>query len=394
MGFRNAYLSVSRLKMYLQCPRAFFWNYVEKVPKEEQIREAEGPLVFGNAIHATLEGIYKWIVDEEYAGPFPTQLISPTWRDEFREHDLTSFALFEEGLRILREYAERNAVVNHMRILGLEQEFRIKLADGYEVYGFIDRTEKIDDETVKVIDYKTNRRFFTKAELENDLQMPVYGMVVRERYPWAKKVEFAFDMVTLGFQQHAYRTSEQLDDVRDYLVTLGKKTESEKEWTPRLNENCGYCEFRNRCEVYKLALSKRHPKTADLEKLDEVVEEYEKVTRFAKAAYARKKELEVLLEKVIAERGPFQADGKTWDIEVTKVTSFDAGVVIKLLREAGVGWEKIVPLLSVSKKPVEELLKSLEGTIPPSKWHILKHELPILAEKDDSPRTSLVGKKK
>src|SRR5271157_4478163 len=69
--FRNEHVSVSRLKRYEQCALAFYFQYVDK--KSAPIGEGSRsqPAEFGTVLHDALERTYRWVVDEEYEGPFP-----------------------------------------------------------------------------------------------------------------------------------------------------------------------------------------------------------------------------------------------------------------------------------------------------------------------------------
>ena len=62
--------------------------------------------------------------------------------------------VFAEGLAILRRFIAEQGVVDHRDVLAVEKEFRLPVGP-FEVLGFIDRVDWIDDETVEVIDYKT-----------------------------------------------------------------------------------------------------------------------------------------------------------------------------------------------------------------------------------------------
>ena len=96
----------------------------------------------------------------------------------------------------------------------------------FVINGFIDRIDRVDTESVEVIDYKSNRMLFSREELANDLQVSVYALVAPLLYPWAKRVEFSFHMLRHGpFRQWTHRTADQLASTREYLRAVGARTE-------------------------------------------------------------------------------------------------------------------------------------------------------------------------
>lgn len=94
--------------------------------------------------------------------------------------------------------------------IGVEQYFRepiekpeFKLGDSYfTIRGLIDRVDKIDDETVEIVDYKTGQRKpFGKGfnaepydvfSLREEIQPRMYHYAAKRLYPWAKTVLVTF----------------------------------------------------------------------------------------------------------------------------------------------------------------------------------------------------------
>ena len=246
---------------------------------------------------------YLWILAEEYAGAFPEEQLIAAYKAAWQESALTLVAEFQEGLQMLRAYARGRGSVDHFDILSAEQEFNISV-EGFTMNGYIDLVEKVSDERVRIVDYKSNRRLFTRDELSNDLQFSIYGLAARTLYPWARSVEFEFRMLRFDTSQRTTRAASQIDDAAGYVVALGKRSESDKTWEARLNENCAYCEHRARCDKYAEALTKGREvvaKAEDAADLAEVVREREHVANIAKAAYGRKEELDKVIKRALAE---------------------------------------------------------------------------------------------
>jgi len=95
------------------------------------------------------------------------------WQEAWTAGELSGVAVFEEGLGILRSFVRRQGHLDHQDVLAIEKRFELSIGP-FTVLGFIDRVDRVDDETVEVIDYKTNRMLFTREEVDASLQMSLY----------------------------------------------------------------------------------------------------------------------------------------------------------------------------------------------------------------------------
>jgi putative RecB family exonuclease len=148
-AFKNRYLSVSRLRRFERCPLAFKLHYVDQLEPEPM-----QALRFGTMLHAVLERLYQWALAEKHTGPIQDELALDVYSEEFIRSGLWGFALYDEGLRILRAYLRDNPMVDHASVLAVEQDFELDVG-GFLVIGKIDRVDRVDAETVEVLDYKS-----------------------------------------------------------------------------------------------------------------------------------------------------------------------------------------------------------------------------------------------
>lgn len=384
--FRNEHLSVSRLKLMEQCALAFFYRYVDPGPVEP--RGEAG--AFGTVLHAALELLYAWVVATEYEGALPVDRLEVFYAEAWKASDLTGAALYQEGLEILRTYARSHATVSHWTILAVEKEFNVEIgfgADRFVVNGYIDRVDRLDDESIAIVDYKSNRALFYDDELASDLQMSVYGLVAREFWPWAKRVRFVFHMLRHDVHQGTERTAQQIDDAAGYVVALGKRTEDRSQkWEARLNPNCGYCDSRRRCATYAAALAGGHEvtKVRDLRSIAEVSEAREKLHVLAKLMYARKAELDEVLKARLANEGDFTANGYSYrSIPQARTSYREVEALERAFAVGGVTPEAVRRrLLVVDKDAVEALRVEVTDRIEPDKGRLLKATLEAIATRE------------
>lgn len=381
--FKNQHLSYSRLSRFETCPLSYRLHYIEKKQAEPGL-----PLRFGKTIHAVLERLIKEVVDDERTGPLSEERAIELYREAWGAERLTGMDVFAEGLAILRRFIAEQGVVDHRDVLAIEKEFRLPVGP-FEVLGFIDRVDWIDDETVEVIDYKTNHQLFTRDEVDTSLQMSLYEVAVRRLWPWAKKVKLTFWMLRHGVRQQTTRTEEQLADALAYVETLGRQTENATEYPARLNTNCSYCDHRKQCPAYAEALKgKREFIVEDLADLEGVAREREEVARLAKALYARKGELEDILKAQLKERDELVLGGVRYRMFATTSLDYPLEPTLSLLADAtGLSRDAVLGKLgAIDKKALDALLKSLGKKLDKPRVSLLKAELEAHADKRMSPR--------
>ena len=381
--FKNQHLSYSRLSRFETCPLSYRLHYIEKKQAEPGL-----PLRFGKTIHAVLERLIKEVVDDERTGTLSEERAIELYREAWGAERLTGMDVFAEGLAILRRFIAEQGVVGHRDVLAIEKEFRLPVGP-FEVLGFIDRVDWIDDETVEVIDYKTNHQLFTRDEVDTSLQMSLYEVAVRRLWPWAKKVKLTFWMLRHGVRQVTTRTEEQLADALAYVETLGRQTETATEYPARLNTNCSYCDHRKQCPAYADALKgKRELIVEDLADLEGVAREREEVARLAKALYARKEELEDILKAQLKERDELVLGGVRYRMFATTSLDYPLEPTLSLLADAtGLSRDEVLGKLgAIDKKALDALLKSLGKKLDKPRVSLLKAELEAHADKRMSPR--------
>ncbi|MCK9521492.1 MAG: PD-(D/E)XK nuclease family protein [Proteobacteria bacterium] len=381
--FVNKHLSYSRLSRFEQCPLSFKIHYIDK-----QVAEPGDPLKFGKAVHAVLERLVREHVDTERVAPLSEDRALELFRQAWTAEGMTGVELFQEGVEILRTFVLDQGELDHRDVLAIEKEFHLPLGR-FTVLGFIDRVDCVDDETVEVIDYKTNRQLFTREEVEHSLQMSLYHLAALKLWPWAKKVRLTFHMLRHGLRMQTERTLEQLDTARLYVETLGEMTEKATEFPARLNANCIYCDHRRQCPAYADALKgKRELICQDTSDLEAVAREREEVARLAKVLYSRKGELEDVLKAHLQDHDELILGGVRYAMFKTTRLEYPLEPTLHILAGAtGLTRDALVErLAAIDKDALEKLLKELGRTTNRAQVRLLKTELESVAHKSHSPR--------
>jgi len=383
MTFTNEYLSYSRLKRFAECPKSYELHYIHKEPSRPNTA-----LRFGSLLHVSLERTYREIAAGKISGRFPEDALVVAYKDEWTRSGLSDFGIFQDGLGILRSYAHQHALVDHASVVAVEQEFRLPV-ERFQVLGYIDRVDRVDEETVAVVDYKSNRTIFTREEVDHDLQLSIYAMAARMLWPWAKKVRLGLYLLRHGFLMETMRTEDDLAAAREYIAMLGEQTEAATEFPARLNENCAYCDHGAQCPAYHRALlGKVESVCHDETDLEAVAREREEVARMARVLYARKDALEKILKARLQEVDRLELGGMVYTVGRTTQLSYPTEPTLAVFREltGKDDHELAALLLSVEKTKVDGLLKELSRSLAPADARMLRARVEAIAEKSVSPR--------
>jgi RecB family exonuclease len=371
------------LSQFEQCPLSYRFKYIEKLQGD-----SSNALRFGKAIHSTLEQLVLEAISNEHSGVLPEDRALVLFKEAWVAEGLSGIELFQEGREILQRFIREQGVLDERNVLAVEKEFRLSVGP-FTVLGFIDRVDYVDDETVEIIDYKTNHQLFTRDEVDNSLQLSLYALAARKLWPWAKKVKLCFWMLRHGLRQETVRSPEQLEAALAYVQMLGEQTETATNFPARLNTNCPYCSFRPFCDAYDSALKGTLDYVcSDLTDLDAVAKEREQVAKVAKVAYARKEELDRVLKAHLKEQNELVLSGVKYRMfNTTKVEYPLASTIEALGQVTGKSWNELVAQLAViDSKALDSLMKKLAQETDRSRVLLLKAELDDNATKTHSPR--------
>ena len=252
--------SHSRLSAFENCPRSYYYRYVARVSVE---KEDTIEAFLGTTVHAALEKLYRdrmcgrfMSVDElvEFYGDLWSKgwndaivIVRPEYGPEEHRH---------VGEECLRMYHARWAPFDQATTLSLEDRVVLDL-DGtgrYMMQGYIDRLSKRADETIEVHDYKTNIRLPSQDEKDEDRQLALYEIAVRQRWPNVSAVELVWHFLRHDQVIWSSRTPAELTQLRDRTIALIDDIETcreEADFPPTESALCDWCPYQSVCPVRK-----------------------------------------------------------------------------------------------------------------------------------------------
>lgn len=292
--------SHSRLSTFEQCPQKFKFAYIDKA-ETEILRTIE--TYMGDIVHQTLEKLYKDLKflkmnTKDELLYFYNELWDKEWDDRIlivKEYSKENYKKL--GAQMISDYYKRYYPFNEGKVLGLETQDFLDLNEEYRIHIRIDRLMMKEDGVYEIHDYKTNSNLKKQAELDEDRQLAVYSMGVKNMYPDAKQVILVWHFLAFDKEMRSTRTTEQLMDLKKDILELIERINNEKEFKPNQSALCDYCEYKPLCPLWK-HLFQLEKKSIEEFKADEglnLVNEYAELKEKEKETQEK---LDLIAEKI------------------------------------------------------------------------------------------------
>ena len=290
-SWANNGVSPSALSKYINCSLSFYYHYLAKIRRSEDLDEFADNSHLGSAVHEALDNNYcKGILNEDKIDKWKNGILSDI-KDEFVKffsknninegknylslkiaEKLTSDFLKLEKKQI-SFLNEQNLDIN---ILELEQFIHTKLkVEGleFELSGKVDRIDKIGDK-LRIVDYKTGRVDSAELNFENyeelilkpnkskAFQLLMYAYLYLKMNPQYLNTNvlagnFSFKNINEGFlhitkkidnkKQELIINSEVLDKIEEQISEVLIKIMTESFTQTENEENCKYCDYKLIC---------------------------------------------------------------------------------------------------------------------------------------------------
>lgn len=341
------YLSASRVNNYLICPHQYYLNY------ELNQRQDTEVTIFGKIMHKTTELLMlsdlKNIDNHE---KHTLKLFDNTCK----EFPAISYDWYKLGVNLIKKMIdEEDYLWWHEGLIETpELYFEYWLNDEICVLGYIDLVVEVNKDTLVVIDHKVSKLPKSQEEVDNDIQLGIYDIVVRDLFPGYKNYDLA-----LNYYRHSpvytRRTDEDRENLKNFLINIFYQICNDNEHIPRRNNLCGFCVGRMNCPAYDMAENELIGKE-QLYNLtpEELAIEFDKVNQIAKTYYRRKKEIEEILAEYMENQpgNKVQLGDKTITQVVQKKTVFDPYDIYD-----DMAIEDFLDCVSITKASLEKIAK-------------------------------------
>ena len=245
--------SISRIATFDKCPLKYKFCYIDKI-KPEIPTTVEA--FMGSRVHDALEKLYR----EKNLGRVMTldRLLGyyhSSWEKKWEDSilivkpGLTADDYRRKGEEQVKDYYARHHPFDEGIIRGLETWERLALdADGeYSFHIRIDRLMEREGGLFEVHDYKCGARLDTQEKLDQDRQLAMYSLWVRERFASCKDVRLVWHFTAHGREMESRRTGEQLAALKSEILDQIRTIEAAEEFPARVSRLCDWCEYKTMC---------------------------------------------------------------------------------------------------------------------------------------------------
>lgn len=234
------------------CPSRWVAEYQERA--DSGPKEAAD---LGTAVHAALEHYVQGVYVDKKHEPDRQMLL-----DLYRMNFLMLFGesgdtheMYDDGIEMLKKWYERTSFEN-VEVLSCEKKdtFPLQTSAGDIPFNYIwDRFDRLtdQDETYRVVDYKTIRANVSGDELGRKIQARVYGLIAQIKYPNAKRIWVQFDLLRHTSVGRVFTRDENIATWR-MLQGVAEKIISWDEATipvEVINADCRYCVRKASCKT-------------------------------------------------------------------------------------------------------------------------------------------------
>lgn len=130
---------------------------------------------------------------------------------------------FGEGKEILERHIEEvRSRPRDAKVLLVEKQLKMPFGDDFDLIGRIDRVDEYPDGTLEIIDYKSGRQDVSEADVESDLAMNIYQLLVHHKYP-GRNVKATIVALRSGRSASHILSAEDREVLEQDLFELGRQ---------------------------------------------------------------------------------------------------------------------------------------------------------------------------
>lgn len=247
---RKPTLSPTKITTFLACPSKYRWTYVDD--RGKWYLRAKSYYSFGTTLHTVLQRFH----DAGDVGVATTadalKAYEESWIDAGFKSGEEMAEAFSEGQQILERYVdEHRARPVPTNTLFVEKTLSKDMGD-FILKGRVDRIDEHEDGTLEIVDYKSGREVVGVEEVESDIAMACYQLLLAEKYPDRPIRTTIVALRTGAFASANLRPDAVAEFERD-LVILGRQILGARydELAPIYKALCDRCDFSSLC--------RRHP---------------------------------------------------------------------------------------------------------------------------------------
>lgn len=246
-------LSPSKITAFTNCPLAFRFSVVERLPEPPTAAAVKGTLV-----HRALELLFSDQPCGQRTKAAAHSSLGRAW-EELREHEefeglgldsVAQVSFLSDAGELIERYFELEDP-NAVHAIGLELELSSNL-EGVVVRGIIDRLDELEDGSLVVVDYKTGRAPSIEQSKSRMGGVQMYALMCEAelgRRPAVVRLIYLRDRVVIS----ASPTDQAMRGTRQRALGVWSAIEracQQQDFRPNPSGLCRYCAFQGYCPAF------------------------------------------------------------------------------------------------------------------------------------------------
>lgn len=166
-----------------------------------------------------------------------------------KDHEKRSL---EKAKKIVKKYLKENFNKNNLP-LALEYPFNFKLKE-IKIGGRIDRIDRVEENKIEIIDYKTGENVPSEKDLQDNLQLSFYALAATEvkdniLNKKSKDVLLSLYYLEKDVKITTSRTIEQLEKEKKHILQKAEEI-SKSDFACSKSIYCKNCEYKMLCSTF------------------------------------------------------------------------------------------------------------------------------------------------
>jgi putative RecB family exonuclease len=157
------------------------------------------------------------------------------------------------GQKMLMGYCRRYAPFDSDMTINTEMmlNFALDNRGKYRLMGYVDRLARTPDGAWEIHDYKTSNHLPTQAEADQDRQLALYQIGIKQKWPDIEKVRLIWHYLAFEKDIVSTRSEEDLSKLMADTTALIDEIEQATDFPPDDSGLCGWCEYPDLCPMHK-----------------------------------------------------------------------------------------------------------------------------------------------
>jgi len=258
-----AIYSHSRLSCFENCPRQFYFSYIEK-PEIEKPKEGIEAFM-GSRVHESLEKLYtelKFTKLNSLQGLL--SFYQKQWDENWNENivvvkeGLKPEHYFDLGKKCVSDYYNRYKPFEEDKTIACEKQvsFSLDKEGHYKMRGFIDRLAETAPGHYVIHDYKASTSLPLQEHLDEDRQLALYSIAIKNDFPDYKDVDLCWHYLAFDKDFYSKRSEQQLGELKKHMIELiqtVEKAEKQNNFPAKESPLCDWCQYAELCPKQKHA---------------------------------------------------------------------------------------------------------------------------------------------